>query len=71
MNTTDTYTKDGLLNPLSKNGNVEALNVYVFDSDIGVIRGEEHGDFYMQKVISVVNRHRMDLRKKAMAVYGD
>ncbi|WVX92136.1 hypothetical protein [Morganella phage phiA020] len=71
MNTTETYTKDGLLNPLSKNGNVEALNEYVFNTDIDVINDKDHGDFYIQKVISVVNKYRMDLRQKAMAVYGD
>lgn len=71
MSTTDTYTKDGLLNPLSKNGNVEALNVYVFTSEIDIVDYPRHGEFYMQEVISIVNRHRMGLRQRAMVVYGD
>lgn len=71
MNTTDTYTKDGLVNPFSKNGNVEALNAYIFNTELDVIKDKDHGDFYMQKVISVVNKYRMDLRHKAMAIYGD
>lgn len=71
MNTTDTYTKDGLFNPFSKKGNDEALIKYIFTPTIDIIDYPRHGELYMQQVISVTNKYRMDLRQKAMAIYGD
>lgn len=72
MNTTDTYTKDGLINPMSFKGKSEAAIYYAYCESLPAIELlEKDYEFFVPEVISMVNKHRMDLRQKAMAVYGD
>lgn len=72
MNTTDTYTKDGLLNPMSFKGRVESVDYYVCCENLPVIdHSEMDEELCIAEIISMVNNYRMDLRQKAVVVYGD
>lgn len=72
MNTTETYTKDGLINPMSFKGKAEAVDYYVYCENIPVIDPSElDDDLFIPEIIAMVNKRRVGLRQKAMAVYGD
>lgn len=72
MNTTDTYTKDGLIKHNTAAGRDILIAYYAKCDKLPVFHPEETGrEFFISRIATETNKYRIKLRQRAMAVYGD